>query len=600
MDDIPNHLSNQQPTMNIDAINTIPMNNSTPSKVHQRNKTFSNIETTIDTNNTSTTVVNITRMIIFESGLVYASNTNGDSILLEPHCMTFTFILHNGMHRQHVSKYAPRETHYLLKNAILFKNTHITTTTTATTTATSSSFSNINNNTFTSPFFCPDVYQLLNIPFHTSNIEKMNGDNNDKNSFIDRIHWPKFMKYNNYCIINNEDESINILSTDGFSKLSLSPHEQIVHVSYPFIIPVTTGATSTTTTTTTMTTTNRSSSPTSNQTNTTTTNNNMIHHININHIFPSTKCPSMFQHPFTIAKKLSDSTLSVNHNDDDDDDDGKDNGNLYVVDTLLPKAIDINDDEYKLNLYDWHDVTSCVSPLGLSWKEECVELGKGVVPMHVPTIERVLVEWNENHTIWFIGPHIPDNKTMKETRQKNSIETAKDTREDTLPLVEYGLLLHNNNAYLKILYEKGFHHSDNGHIHEYLMHTNTFYSTYTCLACKDEHKDSVRYVQRLHRHHEACVTLQMESFVGTNKKIISNDDALLNNNGDGDRKLTYEDLTGVSLPIQDIAFKMKLRDVEKEKLLYKIEQHRIRQPDIDMVLEQTRRFIERQKLEERR
>ena len=132
------------------------------------------------------------------------------------------------------------------------------------------------------------------------------------------------------------------------------------------------------------------------------------------------------------------------------------------------------------------------------------------------------------------------------------------------------------------------------------MHTNTFYSTYTCLACKDEYKDSVRYVQRLHRHHEACVTLQMESFVGTNKKIISNDDALLNNNGDGDRKLTYEDLTDVSLPIQDIAFKMKLRDVEKEKLLYKIEQHRIRQPDIDMVLEQTRRFIERQKLEERR
>ena len=115
MDDIPNHLSNQQPTMNIDAINTIPMNNSTPSKVHQRNKTFSNIETTIDTNNTSTTVVNIKRMIIFESGLVYASNTNGDSLLLEPHCMTFTFILHNGMHRQHVSKYAPRETHYLLK-----------------------------------------------------------------------------------------------------------------------------------------------------------------------------------------------------------------------------------------------------------------------------------------------------------------------------------------------------------------------------------------------------------------------------------------------------------------------------------------------------
>ena len=75
----------------------------------------------------------------------------------------------------------------------------------------------------------------------------------------------------------------------------------------------------------------------------------------------------------------------------------------------------------------WHDVTSCVSPLGLSWKEECVELGKGVVPMHVPTIERVLVEWNENHTIWFIGPHIPDNKTMKETRQKNSIETEKVT-----------------------------------------------------------------------------------------------------------------------------------------------------------------------------
>ena len=60
----------------------------------------------------------------------------------------------------------------------------------------------------------------------------------------------------------------------------------------------------------------------------------------------------------------------------------------------------------------------------------------------------------------------------------------------------------------KVVFQK----SDDGHVHEYRMHTNNFHSTYTCQACKEEHKDAVQYVQRLHRHHEACVALQTEAF----------------------------------------------------------------------------------------
>ena len=106
-----------------------------------------------DNNNNAT---GIHRMMIFESGLVYVSALNGDCILLEPHCLTFTYVLRNGTFTQHVSKYSPTQTHNLLKNAILFKNTHIT-------------LSNNSNETSEEfvPFFCPDTFALLNIPFHT-------------------------------------------------------------------------------------------------------------------------------------------------------------------------------------------------------------------------------------------------------------------------------------------------------------------------------------------------------------------------------------------------------------------------------------------------
>jgi len=514
---------------------------------------------------------NIHRMMIFESGLVYAAAVNGDSVLLEPHCLTFTYVLRNGTFTQHVSKYSPRQTHYLLKNAILFKNTHI-------------ALSNKNNSTEEDfvPFFCPDIFTLLNIPFRTTYIDSAGSDEksntSNENPIIDRIHWPKYMTYKQYCTINNDDESTTILSTDGFSKLSLSPHEQIVHVSYPFVIPDSTESIPL------LPGNYKNKQPTT-----------KIYHIHVNHIFPTDICPKMFQHPYNIAKDLSDSTLSEGKDDHEEDEDNIGRLKpLHVVDVLLPKATNINDDEYKLNLLDWHDVRRCVSPLGLSWKEECVELGKNVMPLNVPTIERVLVEWTSDHTIW-----LSENKPKARKQQQEEEEDSINRR---FPTVEYGVLLHSNNAFLKVIYQKGFHNSDNGHIHEYLMHTNAFFNTYTCLACKDEHKDAIRYVQRLHRHHEACMTLQIDSFIGKKeKKMTTGTETNKNENSKNViDKLKYEDLANVPLPIHDIAIKMKLRDQEKEHLLQKIERYRMKQPDIDMVLQQTRRFIERQKLEEPR
>ena len=98
------------------------------------------------------------------------------------------------------------------------------------------------------------------------------------------------------------------------------------------------------------------------------------------------------------------------------------------------------------------------------------------------------------------------------------------------------------------------------------------------------------------------MTLQIDSFVGKKKELWAETE---NKNGNeasknGFHKLKYEDLANAPLPIHDIAMKMTLRDQEKAYLLKKIERHRMKQPDIDMVLQQTRRFIERQKLEEQR
>ena len=124
-----------------------------------------------------------------------------------------------------------------------------------------------------------------------------------------------------------------------------------------------------------------------------------MHTIEIDQIFPARQCPAMFGHPYSLAKKLAALDLpEENANEGVEANDGF----LYVVDTLLPKA-DTNNTERAMNMYDWHDVTKNVSPLGMSWKEECVELAKHLVPPYVPTIERVLVEWNEANTIWYFG-----------------------------------------------------------------------------------------------------------------------------------------------------------------------------------------------------
>ncbi len=66
--------------------------------------------------------------------------------------------------------------------------------------------------------------------------------------------------------------------------------------------------------------------------------------------------------------------------------------------------------------------------------------------------------------------------------------------------------------------------------------------------------------------------------------------------GSSQRRMVHEDLATTST-IDDIAFRLNHRESERSRLLGKIESHRRKQPDIDLVLEQTRRFFERQKIE---
>ena len=414
---------------------------------------------------------------------------------------------------------------------------------------------------YSPPFFCPDAFKLLGIPFRTAKQKQdLIVDGKQFPQGTDRLHWPKYTTYDDYCTVDTSDESVVVLSTDGLATLSLSPHEQVVRVTYPFVVP-------------------SDSNPRNKKIRKSkhvagAEGTKKVYVVEIDQIFPAQQCPAMFKHPYCLAKELAALDLpEENANEGVEANDGF----LYVVDTLLPKA-NTNTDR-AMNMYDWHDVTKNVSPLGMSWKEECVELAKHLVPPYVPTIERVLVEWNEANTIWYFG-----------LTEEDSNESSDGSR---ISLVTYGILLHNTNSYLHVVYESGFQKSDDGHVHEYRMHTNNFHSTYTCQACKEEHKDAVQYVQRLHRHHEACVALQTEAFY---RSKISMEQSEGDVTGSSQRRMVHEDLATMST-IDDIAFRLNHRESERSRLLGKIESHRRKQPDIDLVLEQTRRFFERQKIE---
>lgn len=505
----------------------------------------------------------ISRMLVFESGAVYVASHGGDSILLEAHGECFTLVFANGTHRQHVTKYAPRCTHHMLKNAILFKNAHHTKATPKGRNRTSSGYP--------PPFFCPDVFRLLGIPFRTARHDHdPTADGNVHPRAADRLHWPKYTVYDDYCTVNTSDESVVVSSTDGLATLSLSPHEQIVRVTYPLMVPAE----------------SKSRVDERRENGAAAKSAKVVFVVAIDQIFPAQQCPAMFKHPYCLAKKLSALDLSegnVNEGAEAND------GCLHVVDALLPKC-NVNSKDRAMNMYDWHDVTKSVSPLGMSWREECVELAKKLVPPYVPTIERVLVEWNEANTIWYFAPAEEESANGGE----DAVSAEAYASKGTSPLVTYGVLLHDSNAYLHVVYESGFQNSDDGHVHEYLMHTNRFHSTYTCQACKEEHKSAVQYVQRLHRHHEACVTLRTEAFSRTK---VSVDKGEVDECGSSQLQLlAYEDLATTST-VDGIAARLEHRESDRLKLLGKIESHLRRQPDIDRVLEQTRRFFERQKIE---
>ena len=86
--------------------------------------------------------------------------------------------------------------------------------------------------------FCPDAFKLLGIPFQTAKQKQdLAGDGKQYPQRTDRIHWPKYTAYDDYCTVDTSDESVVVLSTDGLATLSLSPHEQVVRVTYPFVVP---------------------------------------------------------------------------------------------------------------------------------------------------------------------------------------------------------------------------------------------------------------------------------------------------------------------------------------------------------------------------
>ena len=130
----------------------------------------------------------ISRMLVFESGAVYVASKGGDSILLEAHGECFTLVLANGTYRQHVTKYAPRCTHHMLKNAILFKNTHHT--------KVMPKGRNRTSTEYPPPLFCPDAFKLLGIPFRTAKQKQdLIVDGKQFSQGTDRLHWPKYTTY---------------------------------------------------------------------------------------------------------------------------------------------------------------------------------------------------------------------------------------------------------------------------------------------------------------------------------------------------------------------------------------------------------------------
>ena len=196
------------------------------------------------------------------------------------------------------------------------------------------------------PFFCPDVFGLLGIPFRTARHDHdPTADGNVHPRCADRLHWPKYTVYDDYCTVNTSDESVVVSSTDGLANLSLSPHEQIVRVAYPLMVPAE----------------SKSRVDEGRENGTADKSATVVFVVAIDQIFPAQQCPAMFKHPYCLAKKLSALDLSGENVNEGAEAEAND-GCLHVVDALLPKC-NVNSKDRAMNMYDWHDVTKSVSPL---------------------------------------------------------------------------------------------------------------------------------------------------------------------------------------------------------------------------------------------
>ena len=433
----------------------------------------------------------VDRMVMFDNGLVLVSQFNdgsnkhmgqSQSLLLEPHGATFTYIAKNRTHSRHLSKFAPSVTHTLLRAAILFRNTHAT-----------------------EPFFCPETFTLLSILHPDPRTRRASPVR------IDRAHWPVEIT-KQYCHLD-DDDAVHVGSVGSHTSLSLSPHQRVVRVTFPVSLPVLKTETE-----------------------------QRYFHIEVSQIFPVQNCPETFAHPLKLAMStvqcLEKGAVGT-----------KAEGYL---DTPLPRTKLTAGDELVQWTVNAHDICNV---FGATWKEHVIELSTDTKPLlAVPTARPVVVEWTPEYTLW-------PGASAAEKGAKACYCSV-------------GVVMHGDDTYLHVTGEKSEDGPGSGYVHAYRIDGKGEYQTYTCAAAPVEYASVLRYVDHLRRSQAALEKMRVEPF--TEPEGTANGRA----------------------PISPIERYYNAQDRKRNVLQAGIARYNDGKQSMDAIMQQTRRYLERQNLHE--
>lgn len=474
----------------------------------------------IDAENPS--VGQISRMIMFADGSVFAGcSDTGNCILLEPRGATFTHIVSSTRaHFQYVSKYAPRATHHLLRGAVLFRNTHTA-----------------------EPFFCPDVFRLIGIPFPDP------AKRRPSPVAVQRAHWPRKVS-KEYCYFDDED-AVHVNSMDGHAHFSLSPHRQLVRLSYPLALPVL-----------------HDTGPAwsaykreQNKANSTP----RFFHVEINQLYPVHACPPAFAPALQLAFQILEKVAA------DDDDDEEEGDTQTIVDTLLPAVAMASVNEH--DMLEWRDVGKEPCNIhGGTWKEEAMNLCKSTLPLAVPTALPTRVDWTPDRTIW-VQPVKKDNEISPLSAfDERPVKSSTASTFGTAVFVA----VHDNDAFLHVTSTKSEDGTGSAYVYEYRMDSKGTKRTFTIPGAPEYYKHTLRYIDRLQRDTESCEILRFEPFRRANETPMPGAD---------------ERAEAVYKPLEHIEREIKDREMARDRAARRRQEYENFVPDMHFVMEQTRRFL---------